>query len=181
MNCSQRKQSSGRTSTCAGRRSQIMNQHATQIRRVLGTSVAETMPWRSMTVWSAFFAMLLALTAGAWGQDNASITGTVSDRTGAMVANANISLTNTATGQTRQVTSNSTGDYLFPNVGVGSYTLEASVAGFQKYTKTGIVVNVAQTLKEDIALAVGNTKETVTVEADALQVQAETNEVSSLI
>jgi len=129
----------------------------------------------------AFVAMLLVLATGAWGQDNASVTGIVSDATGAVVANASISLTNTATGQIRQVTSNTAGAYLFPNVGVGRYTLEASVQGFQKYTKTDIQVNVDQTLKEDVSLKVGNTQETVSVEADALQVQSETNEVSNLI
>jgi len=121
------------------------------------------------------------LTTGAWAQDNASITGTVADPSGAAVVNASLTLTNTATGQARHVVSNSSGDYLFPNVGVGRYTLEASASGFQKFVRTGIVVNVAQTLEENVAFKVGNTQEMVTVEADALQVQSETNELSSLI
>jgi len=158
-----------------------MNHLTSQVRRIAGIAVAEKPAWNSLTVWCALIATLLVLTTGAWAQDNAAITGSVLDPTGALVANANISLTNTATGVVRQVTSNTAGAYLFANVGVGNYTLEASVQGFQKYSKTDIVVNVAQTLKEDISLKVGNTAETVTVAADALQVQAETNEVSSLI
>ena len=73
------------------------------------------------------------------------------------------------------------GAYRFANVGVGTYTLDASAQGFQKYTKTGIMVNVAQTLEENIALSVGSQAQTVTVAADALQVQTETSEVSTLI
>jgi len=84
----------------------------------------------------------------AKAQDNATINGTVQDSTGAVVAKAEIILTNTATDQVRQVTSNDAGAYRFANVGVGRYTLSASSTGFQKYAKTDIVVNVAQTLEE---------------------------------
>ena len=117
----------------------------------------------------------------AKAQDNATINGTVQDSTGAVVAKAEIILTNTATDQVRQVTSNEAGAYRFANVGVGRYTLSASSTGFQKYTKTDIVVNVAQTLEENISLEVGSTGQTVTVQADALQVQSETSELSTLI
>ena len=131
--------------------------------------------------WFAFIAVLLTITTAAWSQDNASLTGTVTDPSGAAVVNAGISLTNTATGQVRHVTSNSVGDYLFASLGAGVYNLEASASGFQKFSRTGIVVHVAQTLEENVAFKVGNTQETVNVEADALQVQSETSEVSSLI
>ena len=158
-----------------------MDNLTTQAGRIAGISVMQRPARSPMTAWLAGIAMLLALTTGAWGQDNASVTGTVTDPTGAAVANANMSLTNTATGRERQVTSNTAGQYLFVNVGVGTYTLEVSAAGFQKYSSTGIVVNVASTLGVDVSLKVGNTQETITVEANALQVQSESNEVSSLI
>jgi hypothetical protein len=125
--------------------------------------------------------MVLVLATGAWGQDNATITGTVLDATGAALANAEISLTNTATGQARQATSNTDGIYRFANLGVGHYNLDATASGFQKYTKTDIVVNVAQTLQEDVPLKVGSAQQEITVAADALQVQTETNELSNLI
>ena len=92
-----------------------------------------------------------------------------------------ITLTNQATKQSRTATSNSAGAYRFANVGIGTYSLAVSASGFQKYTKNGIVVNVAQTLEENVSLAVGSAGQTVTVEADALQVQTETSEVSNLI
>lgn len=158
-----------------------MNQLTQQIGHIASGPVTEEPAWRYLAVCFAFLAILLVLAPGAWGQDNATINGTVVDATGALVPNASVSLTNPATGQVRQVTSNSAGVFRFANVGIGTYTLSTSVAGFQKYTKTGIVVNVAQALEEDIALTVGSQQQTVTVEADALQVQSETSEVSTLI
>ena len=117
----------------------------------------------------------------AKAQDNATVNGTVTDASNALVPNAAITLTKPATGQTRAATSNDAGAYRFANVGVGTYTLIVAAPGFQKYTKTGIVVNVAQTLEENVALAVGSQAQTISVVADALQVQSETNEVSNLI
>ena len=153
-----------------------MNHLTTQI-----PSIAKRSVWGFLVGCFAVITMLLVLTPGAWGQDNATITGTVVDATGAVVPNAAISLTNPATDQVRQDTSNSAGAYRFANVGVGTYALSASVAGFRKYTKTDIVVHPAQTLEEDIALTVGSQQQTVTVAAEALQVQSETSEVSTLI
>jgi hypothetical protein len=125
------------------------------------------------------FVFLLVFTAGA--QENATITGTVLDPSGALVPNVTITLTNTATGQTRSAVSNSSGIYLFTSLGVGNFNLTAAAQGFESYKKTGISVNTAQTLKEDITLTVGGTGQTVTVQADALQVQTETSELSTLI
>ena len=158
-----------------------MNHLTARIHRIARVPVAEKPSWRYLTMCAAFLAMLFVLTPGAWGQDNATITGTVADATGALVPNAAISLTNPATGQTRASTSNSAGAYRFANVGVGTYTLSASAAGFQKFSRTGIVVNVAQTLEENVALTVGSQGQTITVEANALQVQSETSELSTLI
>jgi hypothetical protein len=152
----------------------------TQIRGVVGISLPRKLGWKFLRLFTPL-AMLLILAAAAWGQDNATITGTVTDPSGALVANVTITLRSQATGQVRQVTSNTSGAYRFANVGVGRYTLEASMPGFEKFTKTDIVVNVAQTLEEDITLKVGSAQETVTVAADALQLQSQTNEISSLI
>jgi hypothetical protein len=117
----------------------------------------------------------------ARGQDNGTITGYVTDTSGALVPNAKISLTNTATNQIRETISNTAGNYRFANVGIGTYTLTILAQGFQKYERTGVVVNVASTVEADAALAVGSQTQTVEVAADALQVQTETSEVSTLI
>ncbi len=158
-----------------------MNHPKTQMHSCVKMHTTGMPEWSFLAVRFVFIAMLLALAPAAWGQDNATITGTVTDASGSVVPNAAVSLTNPATGQTRDTVSNGVGAYRFANVGVGTYTLTGSANGFQKYTKTGIVVNVAQTLEENVILTVGSQAQTVTVEADALQVQSETSEVSTLI
>jgi hypothetical protein len=143
-----------------------------------------TWSWTARQVWAvsiALVAILFLLAPRAGAQDNATINGTVTDSSGALVPNAKISLKNQATNQIREVVSNSAGAYRFANVGVGNYTLEITAQGFQSYSMTNIVVNVAQTLEENISLAVGSQAQTVTVAADSLQVQTETSEVSTLI
>ena len=158
-----------------------MNHPTTQNPSIVGRPLSRRPIRGFLGVCFVLITMLVALAPQVWGQENATINGTVSDSTGALVPNAAITLTNPATGQVRQSVSNSSGAYLFPNVGIGAYTLSASVTGFQKYTKTNIVVNVAASLEENIALTVGSQAQTVTVAADALQVQSETSEVSTLI
>jgi hypothetical protein len=136
---------------------------------------------RSRFALTVMLSMVLLLVPCAWAQENATIVGTIVDSTGAVVPNVELTLTNTATSQERKATSNTSGIYSFANVAVGHFTLSAAAKGFQKYTKTDIVVNTDQTLKEDLSLTVGSETQTVTVEADALQLQSETNEVSNLI
>jgi len=137
--------------------------------------------WGASVVRFTFIAILLTFGTAVWAQDNATISGTVLDPSGAAMANVAVSITNIATGQVRETVSNSAGDYRFPNVGAGTYNLAASITGFQKYSKTGLVVHVAQTLEANVTLSVGSIQESVTVQADALQLQSETSEISSLI
>jgi Carboxypeptidase regulatory-like domain len=143
-----------------------------------------TWSWTARHVWAlsiALVAMLFLLAPRAGAQDNATINGTVTDSSGALVPNAQISLKNQATNQIREAVTNSAGAYRFANVGVGNYTLAVTAQGFQNYSMTNIVVNVAQSLEENVSLAVGSQAQTVTVAADSLQVQTETSEVSTLI
>ncbi len=114
-------------------------------------------------------------------QENAELAGNVTDPTGAVVPNAKVSLTNTSTGETRTTTSNGAGLYDFSGLNHGIYVLKAEAQGFSKYQKTGVVLNVAATVQENVILTIGTNNQTVTVEADALHLQTETNEVSNLI
>ena len=128
------------------------------------------------------FVLAMIVAPSARSQENATITGTVTDPSGAAVPNVAITLTNQATGQVRQTVSNNDGIYSFRKRRRRTLSRSAaSAAGFQKFTRTDIVVNTAQTLKEDVGLAVGSEGQTVTVQANALQVQSETSEISTLI
>src|SRR5271156_2634092 len=121
------------------------------------------------------------LTLSAIAQQNATVPGVISDPNGAIVANASVSLSKPASGETRQAPSDASGIYTFANVQVGTYVLTVSGQGFQRYTRTGVVIDVASTVREDVHLTIGSETQSVTVEANALQLQAETNEVSNLI
>jgi hypothetical protein len=136
---------------------------------------------RSLAILFAFVLALIACAPALWSQENAVLTGTVNDPSGAVIPNATVVLTDTATGQERQSTSNNAGIYVFANLAHGTYNVTATAQGFQKYSKTGVVLNVAQTRQENVTLAVGSQAQTVTVEANSLQVQTETSEVSNLI
>ncbi len=126
-------------------------------------------------------ALLLGAFAVASAQENGTITGQVTDSTGAAVPGATITITQTKTGETRTTDSSGAGLYTIPALAIGIYNLKATAAGFQTYTKTGIVVNEASTVRAEVVLTVGSASQTVTVQANALQVQSETSEVSSLI
>jgi hypothetical protein len=90
-------------------------------------------------------------------------------------------LTQTETGFVYNSTSNATGGYTFPGLNVGTYSLKVSAKGFETYAASGLTLNISQTLSQQVKLTIGAETETVSITADALQVQAESNTVSNLI
>ena len=125
--------------------------------------------------------VLVLACVGVYAQSNSTITGTVVDKEGAAISGAQLTLTNPATGSSINTTSNSSGVFTFPALNVGSYDLKATATGFQTYVQTGLQVNVSQVLRADVTLNVGAVNTTVTVAAQALQVQTDSNVVSTLI
>ena len=117
----------------------------------------------------------------AMAQQNSEIIGTVTDQTGAAVPGAALTLTQTETGFVYNTVSNATGGYGFPGLNVGIYSLKVAAKGFESYTASGLTLNVSQTLAQDVKLTIGAETVNVSVTADALQVQAESNTVSTLI
>src|ERR1700733_5220703 len=117
----------------------------------------------------------------AHAQNGGEITGTVTDPTGAILPNVDVKVTSVETGSSHVTKTNGAGIFDFPGLDNGNYNLTASYTGFQAYRKDGIVLNIAETLREDINLAVGSASQEVVVQSNALQVQSETSEVSSLI
>jgi hypothetical protein len=118
---------------------------------------------------------------GALAQANSELTGIVTDQTGAVVPDAKLVLTDPGTGATKTTTSGATGLYDISGLNPANYNLKVTAKGFQAYAENGIVVNVSMTARKDIKLSVGSETQTVTVEADALAVQADSNVVSTLI
>jgi hypothetical protein len=123
--------------------------------------------------------LLYGSTANA--QENANINGIATDSSGAVVPNASVKLTQSETGESRNGTTNGSGLFSFTGLRIGHYSLVISSKGFQTSSMSNIDLNVAQTLEENLVLQVGSETETVSVEANALQVQSETSQVESLI
>jgi hypothetical protein len=117
----------------------------------------------------------------AFAQANSELTGIVTDQSGAVVAGAKIVLTDPGTGATRATESSATGLYDISALNPATYSLKVSAKGFETFQQTGVVVNVSSTLRVDVKLTVGAETQTVTVEADALAVQTDSNVVSTLI
>ncbi|HEY7337233.1 MAG TPA: TonB-dependent receptor [Bryobacteraceae bacterium] len=112
--------------------------------------------------------VLFFLVAASFGiafaqSDRGAITGTVSDPAGAVVAGAPIQARNIATGVVYPTVTSNTGNYTIAALPVGSYELTTTVAGFKKYVRTGLQVQVTETLRVDVGLEVGAATESVTV------------------
>ena len=110
--------------------------------------------------------------------DRGTITGTVLDPAGAVVANAPIEARNTATGALYPAASSGTGNYTIAQLPAGAYELTVTVAGFKRFVRTGLEVEVAGTLRVDAALEVGAATESVTVNAEADLLKTEGGEIS---
>ena len=119
--------------------------------------------------------------AGAFAQANSDVTGIITDQTGAVVPDANITLTNPATGVVKSTVSSGTGLYDISGLNAANYNMKVTAKGFQTYEQKGIVVDISRTFRVDVKLTIGTESQTVTVEANALAVQADSNVVSTLI
>ena len=111
----------------------------------------------------------------------AQITGSVSDSTGAVVPDAQVTATQTETGFTRTAVTGVDGTYVLPNLIVGPYELQVVHAGFKTYLQKGIVLEVNDNATVAIQLQVGATSESVAVSANASMVTTESSSVSSVI
>ncbi len=130
-----------------------------------------------------FTALLLFLPTLVLAQiaPTASISGTVTDPSGAGVPDANIQLINVETGFERTGHAQADGTYLFSQIPIGLYRVEASASGFSQYRQTGIRLNVNTATTLDIHLTVGAVGESVSVTADAVMVNTQSGALSQVI
>src|ERR1041385_617798 len=110
--------------------------------------------------------------------DRGTITGTIADPVGAVVAGAAIGAKNTETGAVFQAASSDTGNYTLSRLPVGSYEISVAVSGFKQYVRQNITVETAQTVRVDIALEVGSAAESVTVTEQSSLLKTESGEMS---
>src|ERR1035438_8212404 len=135
----------------------------------------------------ALVALLLTVALGVFSvpanADNlyASIRGTATDSTGAVMSGVKLTATNTATGISYTTTSNSDGAFTFLQVAVGDYTVRAEQTGFKKYQASGIHVDLNQIYNLPVSLTVGAVSEEIIVEANPVQVQQTDMQLGSTI
>src|SRR6266568_4939630 len=131
-------------------------------------------------------ACLIVLLAGlalpAYAQrTTATIRGTVTDSTGAVVPGANVTVKSEETGFTRSNTANSAGVYSFPELPLGTYSVEVALTGFKTSVVKGVALNVADDRGVNVRLETGTVTENVTVEVPAVAVQTIGGEVAGLV
>src|SRR5271170_2837302 len=107
----------------------------------------------------------------AWGQTNGSIRGIVNDPSGAVVPGATITATIAGTSAQRSVVSDKDGAFDIPELAVGTYDVAADAQGFKKFVAKSVVVSIGHVNFITITLQVGRTNDTITVEANTVQVE----------
>lgn len=127
-------------------------------------------------------AAVLALLLSASGQSTGGrIIGRVSDSTGAVVSGVQVTLTNEATGGSRDTKTNDTGDYTFVEVTPGNYHVEYALQGFKKDVRSDVVLEVNQVLTLNATLQPGATQETVEVSSEAPLIDTTSTQLGAVV
>lgn len=111
----------------------------------------------------------------------ASVSGRVTDTSGAVLPSAQITMTAVDTNVTRTAVADANGNYDFPSLPIGPYTMRITAPGFQTYLQTGIRLQVNDAPEINVAMKVGQVTQNVQVEADATMVQTQQNMVSQVM
>jgi hypothetical protein len=114
-------------------------------------------------------------------QVTGTIKGVVTDPSGAVVANATVDITNKATGLTRTVTTNDAGEYAAPDLPFGVYRVSVKQANFKESVTDNVDLHVSSTAITNVVLQLGSAAETVTVEANEIQVQTDNSQLAGVV
>jgi len=136
----------------------------------------------SHRAWYLFLLLTLCFpVAGLYAGVTASISGTVTDASGAAVVGATVTATNVDTGVATTQTTNGQGYYSFQSLALGKYTINVQQAGFKTTRRTDIILQVNDALVIDLSLQVGHETETVQVSADTLHVETANTQMGEVI
>jgi hypothetical protein len=109
-----------------------------------------------------------------------TITGTVTDPSGAVVPNSKVIVTSEAEGSTREVTTSSSGVYTAPNLTVGTYRVRVNAPGFAQFEITNLILSANQVLNADAHLSLTAAGSSVAVSAEATGISTETSNISNI-
>jgi hypothetical protein len=133
---------------------------------------------RKLTI-AVFFALLILATNGFGQATDANLVGTVVDASGAVVPNANLELTNEATGVKSTARTDANGQYRFNNMPIGRYDVTANAPGFASATVRGIDLELNKNATSNITLQVGTVSATVDVAEAAANIDTTTAQLQS--
>ena len=125
--------------------------------------------------------LLLFMSSAASAQTTGSITGTVFDRSGAIIQNVAITITQKDTGQVRHEYTDSQGRYHAPDLPVGDYEVKSVYEGFQSVVRSGILITIGRNAVVDIVMQLGAMAESVMVSADAGLVDTSSSQLTGLV
>jgi hypothetical protein len=117
--------------------------------------------------------LLFAATGNSQLAGTGNIQGTVVDPSGAILQNATVIATDTATGVQHTANSGADGLYSLPNLPIGNYAVEVTAPGFKHFSKEGVVLEVGSSIRVDVSMTVGQTDQNVEVQADGIALQTE--------
>ncbi len=126
-------------------------------------------------------ALLLAAAFQASAQSTGIIRGTVTDPSGAAIANASVVATDTGTDIKRDAATNGSGIFVFPDLPIGTYSLKISAAGFNTQDRPGLQLLTGQTIDLPIAMKVGAQTQEITVTSETQQIQTSTSTVEQSV
>src|SRR5437868_1479118 len=129
----------------------------------------------------SLFSLLLLTTLLQADTPTATVTGTVADSSGGVLAAVAVTAKDLDTGVTRSTTTNQSGVYLFLGLQAGAYEISASRPGFNTARRDGVVLRVSDEVRLDLTLTVGAAKETVDVTSSTPLVQTESGTVSAVV
>ena len=133
-------------------------------------------------VMGAYLALFFLAACSSFGQAvNSTLLGTVSDISGASAANAKVTATETNTGIVRNSATNESGNYTFPDIPSGTYSVTVELTGFKRETRNSVVLQVNTSTRVDFTLQPGAVSESVEVTAGTPQLQTDRADVETKI
>ena len=162
----------------------IRNQRWTPVRLFKSQAVFHRSPARQCSsIACCIFVIVLAMLSAASlsAQSYGTISGHVADATGAAFPDTTITLSNQATGAVRTTVSTSSGDYTFPAVSPGNYSIRAERSGFKTASSQNVHVQVSQALRQDFTLEVGTVTQSVTVSGTSDLLQQENSSLGTVV
>ena len=133
------------------------------------------------TTWISAIAIMTLCGWQAFSQTSAGVKGVVTDSSGAVVPGARIEVTNLDNGTRRETATTDSGEYQFPLLQPGRYSIGARKQGFKTVTRNGVALELNQNAQIDFTMAAGEVNETIEVEAAAPLLESNTSSVGQVI